>query len=123
MITNKRNPFLLSWLLCGITAFVGQQAFTAEKRPNILLILADDMGYSDLGCNGSGIATPNLDQLAAEGLRFSQFYNTGRCCPSRAAWLTGLYPHQAGIGHMLGQSGFPAYGNRLRDDPIRSNSY
>ncbi|TDQ07500.1 arylsulfatase [Pedobacter metabolipauper] len=71
-----------------------------EKAPNILIIMADDMGYSDIGCYGSEIATPNLDQLAASGIRFRQFYNGARCCPTRASLLTGLYPHQAGIGHM-----------------------
>src|SRR5579862_6422223 len=74
------------------------------RRPNIILIMADDMGFSDLGCYGSEIATPNLDRLAAEGIRFTQFYNTARCCPSRAALLTGLYSHQAGIGHMVADS-------------------
>jgi len=75
-----------------------------RSRPDIILILADDMGFSDLGCYGSEINTPNLDQLGAGGLRFTQFYNAARCCPSRASLLTGLYPHQAGIGHMLGRS-------------------
>jgi arylsulfatase len=83
---------------------------TPLKRPNIVVILADDMGFSDLGCYGSEIATPNLDRLAADGLRFTQFYNTARCCPSRAALLTGLYPHQAGVGHMNETRGrLPAY--------------
>jgi arylsulfatase A-like enzyme len=72
----------------------------AQPRPNVVLILADDLGYSDLGCYGSEIETPNLDRLAAGGLRFTQFYNAARCCPTRAALLTGLYPHQAGVGHM-----------------------
>ena len=67
-------------------------------RPNVLLILADDLGYSDLGCYGGEIATPNLDRLAAGGLRFRQFYNCARCCPSRASLLTGVYSHQAGVG-------------------------
>ncbi|NBR86868.1 MAG: arylsulfatase [Proteobacteria bacterium] len=78
-------------------------------RPNILLILADDLGFSDLGCYGSSVATPNLDRLAAGGLRFTQFYNAARCCPTRAALLTGLYPHQAGVGHMLGNWRPPSY--------------
>ena len=69
-------------------------------RPNIVLIMVDDMGFSDIGCYGGEIQTPNLDRLAAEGLRFKQFYNSGRCCPTRASLLTGLHPHQAGIGHM-----------------------
>ncbi|XOV93469.1 MAG: arylsulfatase [Bacteroidota bacterium] len=71
-----------------------------DKRPNIILIMSDDMGYSDLGCYGGEISTPNLDQLAKNGLRFTQFYNAARCCPTRASLMTGLYPHQAGIGHM-----------------------
>ncbi len=78
-------------------------------RPNILLILADDLGFSDLGCYGSSIATPNLDRLAAGGLRFTQFYNAARCCPTRASLLTGLYPHQAGVGHMLQSWRPPSY--------------
>lgn len=66
--------------------------------PNVLLIVADDMGFSDLGSYGGEIPTPNLDQLARTGVRFSQFYNTARCSPSRASLLTGLHPHQTGIG-------------------------
>ena len=70
-------------------------------RPNIILIMSDDMGYSDIGCYGSEIRTPNLNRLAENGIRFTQFYNTARSCPTRASLLTGLYPHQAGIGHMV----------------------
>lgn len=83
----------------------------APARPNILVILSDDMGYSDLGCYGGEIETPNLDALAAGGVRFTQFYNTARCCPTRASLLTGLYPHQAGVGHMMDDRGepFPGY--------------
>ena len=69
-----------------------------KQQPDILLILNDDMGYSDIGCFGGEVQTPHLDQLAAHGLRFSQFYNTARCSPSRASLLTGLHPHQTGIG-------------------------
>jgi arylsulfatase A-like enzyme len=78
-------------------------------RPNIVVILSDDMGFSDVGCYGSEIDTPNLDRLAYSGLRFTQFYNTARCCPTRASLLTGLYPHQAGIGHMTEDRGHPGY--------------
>ena len=78
-------------------------------KPNILIILCDDMGFSDLGCYGGEMATPNLDKLAANGVRFTQFYNTARCCPTRASLLTGLYPHQAGMGHMTDDSGFDSY--------------
>src|SRR5499426_1505700 len=70
----------------------------APDSPNILLILNDDMGFSDIGCYGGEIETPNLDRLAANGLRYSQFYNTARCSPSRASLLTGLHPHQTGVG-------------------------
>lgn len=72
----------------------------AQDKPNIILIMTDDMGFSDLGCYGSEIETPNLDALAESGLRFTQFYNTGRCCPTRASLLTGLYAHQTGLGDM-----------------------
>jgi arylsulfatase len=74
----------------------------ANRPPNILLILADDLGWSDLGCYGGEIATPTLDTLARGGLRFTQFYNSARCSPSRAALLTGLHPHQAGVPNLGG---------------------
>jgi arylsulfatase len=86
----------------------------ASSRPNIVLILADDMGFSDLGCYGGEIRTPNLDALAAGGLRFTQFYNTARCCPTRASLLTGLYPHQAGMGFMSDPAGYSS-GNWIND--------
>ena len=85
------------------------------KRPNIVVILADDMGYSDIGCFGGEIQTPNIDRLAAGGMRFTQFYNCARCCPSRAALLTGLYPHQAGVGDMLQDWNLPAYQTALNN--------
>ena len=81
----------------------------APAPPNIVLIMADDMGYSDIGCFGGEIRTPHLDRLAAGGLRFTQFYNTGRCCPTRASLLTGLYPHQAGVGGMMHDGGHDGY--------------
>jgi arylsulfatase len=84
-------------------------ALPAAERPNVLIILSDDMGFSDLGCYGGEIGTPNLDALAAGGLRFTQFYNTVRCCPTRASLLTGLYPHQAGVGHMMEDRGLDGY--------------
>ena len=96
-----------SFALAGAGLLFNASALTAAPvapRPNIILIMSDDMGFSDLGCYGSEIHTPNLDQLAATGLRFTQFYNTARCCPTRACLLTGLYPHQAGMGHMTGAS-------------------
>ena len=69
-----------------------------RRQPNLVLIMADDMGYSDLAGFGSTIRTANLSRLAAGGLSYTNFYNTPRCCPSRAALMTGLYPHQAGMG-------------------------
>jgi arylsulfatase len=87
----------------------------AEAKPNIVVILVDDMGFSDIGNYGSEIPTPNLDTLAANGLRFTQFYNTGRCCPTRASLLTGLYPHQAGVGHMTEDDKLPGYRGQLND--------
>ena len=86
----------------------------AADKPNILIILADDLGWSDLGCYGGEIRTPNLDSLAAGGLRFTQFYTCTRCCPSRASLLTGLYPHQAGIGLMTSDQAakFPGAGDK-----------
>src|SRR4051794_590497 len=93
---------------------------TAAEKPNIVVILTDDMGFSDLGCYGGEIATPNLDALAANGLRFTQFYNTARCCPTRASLPTGLYPHQAGVGHMMEDKGdkFPGYRGDLNKNCV-----
>jgi arylsulfatase A-like enzyme len=105
----------LSLLL--ISAFVILHSSFAAP-PNIVVVLVDDMGFSDLGCYGSEIPTPNLDSLAAHGLRFTQFYNTGRCCPTRASLLTGLYPHQAGVGHMTDDKGVPGYQGRLNDSCV-----
>jgi arylsulfatase len=105
-----------SWLTAGFGIFLLATlcgSACAGSRPNIVLILADDLGYSDLGCYGGEIATPNLDRLAAEGLRFTQFYNGGRCCPTRAALMTGLYPHQAGVGAMTFDAGRPGYRGQL----------
>jgi len=84
-----------------------------DQRPNVILIMSDDMGYSDIGCYGSEINTPELDDLAANGLRFTQFYNTARCCPTRASLMTGLNPHQAGIGHMMSDRGLEGYTGNL----------
>ncbi|MDD7983562.1 arylsulfatase [Lentisphaera marina] len=77
-----------------------------DEKPNIVIILLDDMGYSDIGCFGGEIETPNIDQLAATGVRFNQFYNTGRCCPSRASLMTGMYSHQVGLPGMIPQNNF-----------------
>jgi len=107
--------FVLFYLIGAL--FIDSQTASADSqvRPNIILIMTDDMGYSDLGCYGGEIETPNHDRLASAGLRFTQFYNTGRCCPTRASLLTGLYPHQAGMGHMTGDRGpaHPGYRGRI----------
>src|SRR5260221_819313 len=100
-------------LILSITSCISCVAATKSKKPNIVVILSDDMGFSDIGCYGSEISTPNLDRLAANGLRFTQFYNTARCCPTRASLLTGLYPHQAGVGHMTQDSGKEGYQGEL----------
>jgi arylsulfatase A-like enzyme len=97
---------------------VKTHAQSATEKSNIIIILADDMGFSDLGSFGSEINTPNLDRLAKEGLRLTSFYNSGRCCPSRAALLTGLYPHQAGIGDMVQDKGRPAYQGFLSENSV-----
>lgn len=109
--------------LCVLTAFAilplsDRAAAAPPAKPNIIIMLADDMGFSDLGCYGSEIPTPNLDHLAATGLRFLQFYNTGRCCPSRATLLTGLYAHEAGVGHMTQDDELPGYRGRLNDNCV-----
>jgi arylsulfatase len=95
-------PFLFCSLFSGIFLISSKKNIPEIKKekPNILVILTDDMGYSDIGCFGSEIPTPNIDRLAYNGLRFTHFYNTGRCSPTRASLLTGLYPHQAGMGHL-----------------------
>lgn len=108
---------MLAGLVSGILALetCGSVAAAAGQRPNIAIILVDDMGFSDIGCYGSEIPTPNLDKLATNGLRFTQFYNTGRCCPTRASLLTGLYPHQAGVGHTVTDRKQPGYQGNLND--------
>lgn len=90
----------------------------ADDRPNIVVIMVDDMGFSDIGPYGSEIPTPHLDTLAANGAKFSQFYNTGRCCPTRAALLTGLYSHQTGIGWMTTDQKLEGYRGRLNDQCV-----
>lgn len=89
-----------------------------QKPPNIVLILCDDMGYSDLGCYGGEINTPNIDRLAQTGIRMTRAYNTARSCPSRASLFTGLYPHQAGIGYMVSKSKEPGYAGFLQDRAV-----
>ena len=92
--TNILILIVLSFLF-----FSGKQK-TKEKRPNIVLILADDLGYSDLGCFGSETATPNIDLLASDGRIFTNFYTAATCSPSRSMLLTGTDNHIAGFGDM-----------------------
>lgn len=99
-------------------AGAGANVAPQPQRPNIIVILGDDMGWSDLGCYGGEVETPNLDRLAAQGLRLTQFYNTARCCPTRASLLTGLYPHQAGIGHMMNDRGHIGYRGELNRESV-----
>ena len=87
-------------------------------KPNVILILVDDMGFADLGVMGSEIKTPNLEQMAHDGVLLTQMYNCARCCPTRASLLTGLYPHNAGVGHMGAHLGTAAYQGHLRDDAV-----
>ncbi|MDG2208078.1 MAG: arylsulfatase [Pirellulales bacterium] len=98
-------------------AAVATDAADADP-PNIVIVLADDMGFSDIGCYGGEIQTPSLDHLAEEGVRFTHFYNAGRCCPTRASLLTGLYPHQAGVGNMIRDQHLPGYRGQLNRDCV-----
>ncbi len=107
---NSFKPSLLVVLIVISLFSCNQTQQKPEKKPNIILIMADDMGFSDLGFMGSGIETPNIDRLAGNGLLYNQFYNTGRCCPTRASLLTGQYAHNTGLGWMtvsnLGEPGY-----------------
>jgi arylsulfatase len=118
----KRREFLGYAAAAGAAALALPRALpaaeAAARKPNIIVILVDDMGWSDISCYGSEIPTPSLDRLAANGIRFTQFYNTARCCPTRASILTGLYPHQIGVGHMVGDDGTPGYRGRLNDQCV-----
>jgi arylsulfatase A-like enzyme len=95
-----RSDFLKTICMIMVATSLGVKA-SESQRPNVVILFADDLGYSDIGCFGGEIETPNLDGLAESGVRFTQFYNTSRCCPARASLLTGLYSHQAGVGLMV----------------------
>ena len=111
-----KRRIITALLLAGIS--LGAMAQKAGKKPNIIIILADDMGYSDIGCFGSDIQTPNINALAKGGLVMTQFYNASRCCPSRASLLTGLYQHQAGVGDMVNTRKEPAYQGYLNHNCV-----
>jgi arylsulfatase A-like enzyme len=113
------NRFVFRKMSMALMATSAAMAVNAQdNRPNILLILADDLGFSDLGCYGSEINTPNLDRLASQGIRFNRFYNCGRSCPTRASLLTGLYPHEAGIGRMTFDQKLPGYRGTMTHDGV-----
>jgi arylsulfatase A-like enzyme len=139
---SRTSPADSAWLRWRLAALVAVSIATTpttspaadpagqrSARPNIVVLLADDLGFSDLGCYGGEIDTPHLDRLAADGLRFTQFYNAGRCCPTRAALLTGLHPHQAGVGDMEDDLGAAGYRGFLNDrcltiaEALRSAGY
>ncbi len=110
--------FLIFFLLLSALNYSCLDSIRESPRPNIIIILADDMGYSDIGYFGSEIQTPTIDALASEGLVMTQFYNAGRCCPTRASLLTGLYQHQTGVGFMNGDKGYPSYQGFLNDSCV-----
>jgi arylsulfatase len=117
---NLSSRFVFALLLIASYCCFANAAESNEPRPNVVIILIDDMGWSDLGCYGSEVPTPNIDRLAEEGVRFTQFYNTARCSPTRASLITGLYPHQAGMGFLdnLVRPGSKGTQGRLRDDCV-----
>ena len=114
----KAKNTILPATLLAMTGVSCTSPSDADKRPNIIVILADDLGYSDLGCYGGEIRTPNLDRLASEGVRFTHFYNASRSCPTRASLLTGLYQHQAGIGRMTFDNHLPGYRGTLSHNAV-----
>ncbi len=117
----RYKHFFCLGILCLQTVWLqAQPKKKTSQKPNIILVLVDDMGYADLGCYGSSIPTPNLDKLASKGIRFTQFYNNARCCPTRASLLTGVYAHQAGIGHMTGirPKSTPSYQGYLNQSTV-----
>lgn len=102
-----------------LAASCASPASAEAPRPNILIVLADDMGYSDIGCYGGEVLTPNIDSLAVRGVKWAQFYNNARSCPSRAALMTGLYPHEAGSGWMsVADLRLPQYQGYLNDSCV-----
>ncbi|MDQ0641716.1 arylsulfatase A-like enzyme [Pedobacter sp. W3I1] len=117
---TKYSGLFLIFLLAVLTAFINKPKpkKVIDKRPNIIVILADDLGFSDIGCYGGEIKTPNIDYLASQGVRFKSFYNTSRCCPTRAALLTGLYNHNAGIGEMTTDRGLEGYRGAITKNTV-----
>lgn len=113
----RRLPVLCTfWAVVAVVVSGCSSGPNRQEPPNILIIMADDMGYSDVGSYGGEISTPNIDRLAENGLRLTQFYNMARCCPTRASLLTGLYPHEAGVGAMTFDRGQAGYRGFLTDN-------
>lgn len=113
MLSNRREFLALAGASAGALA-----GAAPPRQPNIVLILADDLGFSDIAPYGGEIDTPHLTALARDGVRLRQFYNTARCCPTRASLLTGLYSHQAGVGHMVADDGLPGYRGDLSRNAV-----
>ena len=126
MKSSKAIIFLVSGYIFITCCTSKKDIKSNTEKPNIILILSDDMGYSDITPYGGEINTPNLSDLAKNGLKFTQFYNAARCCPTRASLLTGTYPHETGIGHMTNPPkdpkghnyGFPQYQGKLNNNVI-----
>ncbi|MFT3737412.1 MAG: arylsulfatase [Breznakibacter sp.] len=112
------NKILLMTAFAATFAVQAQKRTTKNGRPNIVLILADDLGYSDIGAYGSEIQTPNLDKLASEGVRVRQFYNNSISAPTRASLLTGQYQHSAGVGDFAYDLGLPAYQGYINNQSL-----
>ncbi|MDB5327029.1 MAG: sulfatase [Phycisphaerales bacterium] len=125
----SRFAILALGLCVGPLAHFASAQAAPAKRPNVMFVLADDLGYSDLGCFGSEIHTPNLDALAKGGVRFTGIFNDARCCPSRASLMTGLYPHEAGMGGMSEKTDVEGYLGHIRLDAptiaevLKANGY
>jgi arylsulfatase len=118
LFASMNSLNLLARLVVALVFSCSTTILPAADRPNIIIMMADDMGWSDIGPYGGEIETPTLDRLAKNGLRFTQFYNTARCCPTRASLLTGLYAHQAGVGHMMGDYGYDSYRGELSRNAV-----
>jgi arylsulfatase len=118
----KKKLFLVLLGVFSLSVLVAKKENKSATKPNIIMILVDDMGYSDAGCFGGEVRTPNIDKLAERGLRFTQNYNTARCCPTRASLLTGLYSQQAGVANFTGRNNTetlgPAYRGELNDQCV-----
>lgn len=118
VIKNSLSSLLLYLLFLGFFIVSCSNEITHTEKPNFILIMTDDMGFSDIGYFGSEIETPNIDKLARNGLVMTQFYNSGRCVPTRASLLTGLYQHQAGVGHMTSDKGYESYQGYLNKKSV-----